>query len=267
MLELKNIAFTAPQAEEGTQSGDRPGKAIIRDMNLSLERGKITVITGPNGGGKSTLARLIMGIEKPTAGQILLDGVDVTDKPVDERARMGIGYGFQTPARFKGMKVRKLITLASGKKISAKECNEYLSAVGLCSSNYLMRDVDKSLSGGELKRIEIATVLARNPCVAIFDEPEAGIDLWSFDKLIETFKKFHAEQPDHALVIISHQERIMNIADVIVVIKDGTVDRQGTRDEMLPTLMIRRSALNPSCGMAAVETELGEWSESEEGVR
>lgn len=267
MLELKNIAFTAPQADGGTQAGGQPGKAIIRDMNLALEQGKITVITGPNGGGKSTLARLIMGIEKPTSGQILLDGIDIADKPVDERARMGIGYGFQIPARFKGMKVRKLITLASGKKISAKECNEYLSAVGLCSSSYLMRDVDKSLSGGELKRIEIATVLARNPRVAIFDEPEAGIDLWSFDRLIETFTKFHTEQSDHALVIISHQERIMNIADTIVVIKDGTVDRQGTREDILPTLMIRRSALNPSCGMASVETELGEWSETEEGAR
>lgn len=266
MLELKNIAFKAPAAEGTVQTSGQAGRTIINDVSLCLEQGKITVITGPNGGGKSTLARLIMGIEKPTSGSIFLDGVDITDKPVDERARMGIGYGFQAPARFKGMKVRKLITLASGKKISAKECNEYLSAVGLCSSNYLMRDVDKSLSGGELKRIEIATVLARNPRVAIFDEPEAGIDLWSFDRLIETFKKFHSEQPDHALVIISHQERIMNIADTIVVIKDGAVDRLGPREEMFPTL-IRKNMLNPSCGMAAVETELGDWSLNEEDAR
>ena len=266
MLELKDIAFRAPEERVGASTDTGQGRLIIKDLSLTLEQGLITVITGPNGGGKSTLARLVMGIEKPTSGRILLDGVDITDKAVDERARLGIGYGFQAPARFKGMKVRKLIKLASGKKISTRECNEYLSAVGLCSSSYLMRDVDKSLSGGELKRIEIATVLARNPRIAIFDEPEAGIDLWSFDRLIETFRKFHDEQPDHALVIISHQERIMQIADRIVVIKDGAVDRQGTRDEMMPTLMIK-NPLNPSCGMAAVETDLGMWSLHEEGVR
>ena len=266
MLELKDIAFRAPEERVGASTDTGQGRLIIKDLSLTLEQGLITVITGPNGGGKSTLARLVMGIEKPTSGRILLDGVDITDKAVDERARLGIGYGFQAPARFKGMKVRKLIKLASGKKISTRECNEYLSAVGLCSSSYLMRDVDKSLSGGELKRIEIATVLARNPRIAIFDEPEAGIDLWSFDRLIETFRKFHDEQPDHALVIISHQERIMQIADRIVVIKDGAVDRQGPRDEMMPTLMIK-NPLNPSCGMAAVETDLGMWSLHEEGVR
>lgn len=267
MLELKNIAFTATAPDGGTAPSGAAVKTIINGLSLDIEQGKITVITGPNGGGKSTLARLIMGIEKPTGGQIVFDGVDVTDKPVDERARMGIGYGFQTPARFKGMKVRKLLKLASGNCISTKECNEYLSAVGLCSGNYLARDVDKSLSGGELKRIEIATVLARNPKVAIFDEPEAGIDLWSFDRLIETFKKFHTEQPDHALVIISHQERIMDIADTIVVIKDGSVDRQGPRDAIMPTLMVHRHPLNPGCNMAAVETELGTWSTTEEGAR
>lgn len=267
MLELKNIAFTAPAAEGGQAPAGRPGKTIINDLSLTVEQGKITVITGPNGGGKSTLARLIMGIEKPTGGQMVFDGVDITNMPVDERARMGIGYGFQTPARFKGMKVRKLLKLASGNCISTQQCNEYLSAVGLCSSSYLMRDVDKSLSGGELKRIEIATVLARNPKVAIFDEPEAGIDLWSFDRLIETFKKFHEDQPDHALVIISHQERIMDIADTIVVIKEGSVDRQGLRDDIMPTLMVHRHPLNPGCNMAAVETELGNWSMTEEGAR
>ena len=266
MLELRNVTFTAEPENSGTALATA-GKTIIKDLSLGLEEGKITVITGPNGGGKSTLARLIMGIEHVTSGQILLDGEDITDLGVDERARKGIGYGFQTPARFKGMKVRKLLQIASGRKISARECNEYLSSVGLCSSNYLARDVDKSLSGGELKRIEIATVLARDPKVAIFDEPEAGIDLWSFDKLIETFQKVHDDHPDHALVIISHQERIMEIADNIVVIKEGVVDRQGLRDDMIPTLMIRRSNLNPSCGMAAVETELGQWSFTEEGAR
>ena len=267
MLELKNIAFTAPAAEGTGAAAGRPGKTIINDLSLAVEQGKITVITGPNGGGKSTLARLIMGIEKPTGGRMVFEGVDITEMPVDERARLGIGYGFQTPARFKGMKVRKLLKLASGNCISTQECNEYLSAVGLCSSSYLTRDVDKSLSGGELKRIEIATVLARNPKVAIFDEPEAGIDLWSFDRLIETFKKFHEDQPDHALVIISHQERIMDIADTIVVIKEGRVDRQGPRDEIMPTLMVHRHPLNPGCTMAAVETELGNWSMTEEGAR
>ena len=259
MLTLENIAFEAPA---GTDAAGKPvpGRRIIDDLSLNIEAGKITVITGPIGGGKSTLARLIMGIEKPTSGRIDFEGQDITAATIDERARMGIGYGFQAPARFKGMKVRKLLKLASGKKISAQECNEYLSAVGLCSSNYLMRDVDKSLSGGELKRIEIATVLARNPRLAIFDEPEAGIDLWSFDRLIGTFQKFHDDQPDHALVIISHQERIMDIADNIVVIKDGRVDRQGTREEMFPTLMIRRHAANVSCGLGTVDTELGQWS-------
>lgn len=261
MLELKNLVFEAAVEEEGNlSSAPKTTKRIINDLSLAFEEGKITVITGPNGGGKSTLARLVMGIEKNTSGQILLDGEDISQKSIDERARMGIGYGFQAPARFKGMTVRKLLKLASGRKISAQECNEYLSAVGLCSSSYLMREVDKSLSGGELKRIEIATVLARNPRIAIFDEPEAGIDLWSFDKLIGTFQKFHAEQPDHALVIISHQERIMDIADNIVVIKDGRVDRQGTREEMFPTLMIRRHAANVSCGLGTVDTELGQWT-------
>ncbi|MBR2836595.1 MAG: ATP-binding cassette domain-containing protein [Coriobacteriales bacterium] len=265
MLELKHITFDAP-ASKSADGREIPGKRIINDFSLDIEQGKITVITGPNGGGKSTLARLIMGIEKPTSGRFLLDGEDITEKPIDERARLGIGYGFQTPARFKGMKVRKLITLASGRKISTNECNEYLSAVGLCSGNYLQREVDKSLSGGELKRIEIASVLARNPRVAIFDEPEAGIDLWSFDKLIDTFLQFHHAQPDHALVIISHQERIMQIADRIVVIKEGQLDREGPREEMMPTLMIRMPQ-NPTCGMAAVETTIGQWSLTEEGVR
>ena len=265
MLELKNIMFDAP-ATKTPDGRDVPGRRIINDFSLALEQGKITVITGPNGGGKSTLARIIMGIETPSSGSILFDGEDITGKTIDERARLGIGYGFQTPARFKGMKVRKLITLASGRKISTNECNEFLSAVGLCSGNYLSREVDKSLSGGELKRIEIASVLARNPKVAIFDEPEAGIDLWSFDKLIETFLQFHRSQPDHALVIISHQERIMQMADRIVVIKEGQLDREGSREEMMPTLMIRMPQ-NPSCGMAAVETTVGQWSLTEEGAR
>ena len=235
MLTLENIAFEAPA---GTDAAGKPvpGRRIIDDLSLNIEAGKITVITGPNGGGKSTLARLIMGIEKPTSGSIVFEGQDITAATIDERARMGIGYGFQAPARFKGMKVRKLLKLASGKKISAQECNEYLSAVGLCSSNYLMRDVDKSLSGGELKRIEIATMLARGTKMSIFDEPEAGIDLWSFQNLISVFEKMH-ETIHGSILIISHQERILETADKIVVLVDGEIRAIGSKDEIMPVLM------------------------------
>ena len=235
MLALENIVFEAPA---GTDAAGKPvaGRRIIDDLSLHLEAGKITVITGPNGGGKSTLARLIMGIEKPTSGRVVFEGQDVTQATIDERARMGIGYGFQAPARFKGMKVRKLLKLASGKKISAQECNEYLSAVGLCSSSYLMRDVDKSLSGGELKRIEIAMIIARGTKFSIFDEPEAGIDLWSFGNLIHVFEKMH-EKINGSILIISHQERILNIADRIIVIAGGEVEQSGTREEVLPRLL------------------------------
>ena len=259
MLTLENIAFEAPAGVDAAGK-PVPGRRIIDDLSLNIETGKITVITGPNGGGKSTLARLIMGIEKPTSGRIDFEGQDITAATIDERARMGIGYGFQAPARFKGMKVSDLREVAAGNALSHDEACSYLTQVGLCARDDLSRDVDTSLSGGEVKRIEIATVLARNPRLAIFDEPEAGIDLWSFDRLIGTFQKFHADQPDHALVIISHQERIMDIADNIVVIKDGRVDRQGTREEMFPTLMIRRHAANVSCGLGTVDTELGQWS-------
>ena len=228
MLELKGLSY---QVEDNGAQTD-----ILRGIDLTIDNNKFVVITGPNGGGKSTLARLIMGIEKPTSGRIDFEGQDITAATIDERARMGIGYGFQAPARFKGMKVRKLLKLASGKKISAQECNEYLSAVGLCSSNYLMRDVDKSLSGGELKRIEIATVLARGTRLAVFDEPEAGIDLWSFQSLIQVFENMR-KRTHGSILIISHQERILEIADEIVLIADGRVEKQGRRDDILPELM------------------------------
>ena len=230
MLELKNLTFEVPLPEGGGT------KRIIDDLSLAIPDDRFTVITGPNGGGKSTLAKLIMGVEKPTSGQIVFNGRDITDLSITERARAGIGYGFQQPARFKGMKVKKLLDIAAGKKLPMLACNEYLAKVGLCSASYLTREVDKSLSGGEVKRIEIATILARDPALAIFDEPEAGIDLWSFDRLTETFRDIHAARDGRSIVIISHQERIIQLADEIVLLRDGKVQEVGTPEELLPTL-------------------------------
>jgi Fe-S cluster assembly ATP-binding protein len=242
MLELKNLKFSVP----GT--GDRAGTQvdIIKGISLTIEDDKLTVITGPNGGGKSTLAKLIMGVEKPTSGQIIFDGVDVTDLPINERAQLGIGFAFQQPARFKGMTVKKLLAISAKQKGSCLECNTYLSKVGLCSKDYLNREVDKSLSGGELKRIEIATLLARDPKLAIYDEPEAGIDLWSFDRLTETFRTIHEAHDGHSIVIISHQERIIELSDDIILIRDGLVEQMGTRDEIAPQLGFF-SSVNPDC--------------------
>lgn len=243
LLEIEGLGYTV---KAGSGSYDGNDHEIISGLSLVVDEGKLVVVTGPNGGGKSTTAKLVMGIEQPTAGTITFDGTDITHMAVDERARLGIGYGFQQPAKFTGMKVGKLIRLASGEKLSSAACNRYLTAVGLCSADYLARDVDKSLSGGELKRIEIATVLARNPRLAIFDEPEAGIDLWSFERLCDTFETMHTTQPDHSIVIISHQERIMRLADEIVVIENGSVVRQGPRDEIWPTLGFTANA-DPTC--------------------
>ncbi len=231
MLELKNIVFDVPVEE-----GSIKTKRIIDGLNLIIEDDKFVVITGPNGGGKSTLAKIIMGVEQPTSGRILFNGQDITDMSISDRAKLGIGYGFQQPARFKGMKVKKLLELAAGKRLPALACNEYLSAVGLCSAAWLTREVDKSLSGGEVKRIEIATILARDPKLAIYDEPEAGIDLWSFDRLTDTFRDIHQAKGGRSIVIISHQERIINLADEIVWLKNGKVALQGSRDEVLPQL-------------------------------
>ena len=228
MLELKNISF---QVKDETGSLE-----IIDKVCLTVKDGKFIVITGPNGGGKSTLARLIMGIEKPTSGQILFDGVDITNMSITERAKLGIGYAFQQPPRFKGMSVRKLMNLAAGEELSQFKCCEYLRKVGLCSKDYLDREVDASLSGGEVKRIEIATLMARSPKLAIYDEPEAGIDLWSFSMLVDSFKSMHDSIHD-GVIIISHQERIMQLADEIIVIADGKVRTQGPRDDILPKLM------------------------------
>ena len=241
MLELRDLVFDVDE-EDG-----RPGKRIIDNLNLTIEDDQFVVVTGPNGGGKSTLAKLIMGIEAPTGGQIIFNGQDITDLSVTERAKLGIGYGFQQPARFKGMKVKKLLDIAAGKKLPMLSCNEYLSKVGLCSATYLTREVDKSLSGGEVKRIEIATMLARDPQLAIYDEPEAGIDLWSFDRLTETFRQIHEARGGRSIVIISHQERIIQLADTIVLLKDGRVDACGPRDEILPQLGFAQRT--GSCGL------------------
>ena len=229
MLELKNISFSA--------RGESDDVEILRNIDLTIPTGKFIVITGPNGGGKSTLAKVIMGVEQPTEGRIYLDGEDVTDLSVTERAKRGISYGFQAPPRFKGMKVSDLLSCAAGKNLSHSDGCRYLTQVGLCSREYIDRDVDTSLSGGELKRIEIATILARGTKLSVFDEPEAGIDLWSFQNLIEVFERMRRSISDSSILIISHQERILSIADEIVVLKDGRVDRQGPKDEILPELI------------------------------
>ena len=235
MLTLENLSFEVP-AEKGQ-------KEIIRDLNLTIDDHKFVVITGPNGGGKSTLARLIAGIERPTSGRIYYNGEDITEKSITERANMGISYAFQQPVRFKGIQVLDLIRLAAKKKLSAADACQYLSEVGLCARDYINREVNASLSGGELKRIEIATVLARGTRMSVFDEPEAGIDLWSFQNLIQVFERMR-ERTEGSILIISHQERILNIADEIVVIADGTITKQGPKDEILPGLLGTASAVD-----------------------
>ena len=224
MLELKHISFEVPE--------DGVDKEIIKDISFVIPDGKFTVITGPNGGGKSTLAKLIAGIQKPTSGQILWDGQDITEMSITDRARMGISYAFQQPVRFKGITVLDLIRLAKGEEISISGACEYLSQVGLCAKDYINREVNASLSGGELKRIEIATVLARGTKLSVFDEPEAGIDLWSFQNLIQVFEKMHREIHG-SILIISHQERILNIADEILVIENGVITEHGTHEQLL----------------------------------
>ena len=238
MLELKDLVFEVPVAE-----GARETKRIIDGMSLVISDDSFTVITGPNGGGKSTLAKLIMGIEKPTSGQIIFNGTDITELSITERAKLGIGYGFQQPAQFKGMKVKKLLEIAAGERLPMLACNQYLAKVGLCSADYLTREVDKNLSGGEMKRIEIATMLARDPKLAIYDEPEAGIDLWSFDRLTETFRQIHDTGEGRSIVIISHQERLIRLADNIILLQDGRVVAQGSPDEVMPDLGLARKGI------------------------
>ena len=235
MLELQHISYDVEQ--------DGDNKGILRDINLTISE-RFVAITGPNGGGKSTLAKVIAGIITPTQGRVLLDGEDITDLSITDRAKKGISFAFQQPVRFKGLTVKDLITLASGKSIGVPEACNYLSEVGLCAKDYIDREVDASLSGGELKRIEIATIMARGTALSVFDEPEAGIDLWSFAKLTETFERIH-KQGAATLLIISHQERIINLANEILVVEKGEVAHHGPREEIFPKIMARTI---PGCG-------------------
>lgn len=237
MLTLENISF-------GVQDGANK-KEIIRNLDLVIEDNKFVVITGPNGGGKSTLAKLIAGIEKPTGGSIRFGGQDITEKNITQRADMGISFAFQQPVRFKGIQVLDLIRLAAKKELTPMEACRYLSEVGLCAQEYINREVNASLSGGELKRIEIATVLARASKLSVFDEPEAGIDLWSFQNLITVFT--HMRKNTHgSILIISHQERILDIADEIVVVADGRITKKGPKEKILPEILGTTSAVD-SC--------------------
>ena len=228
MLELQNLTLTVP-AENGTTD-------ILKDVSLTIEDKKFIVITGPNGGGKTTLAKVIMGLTTPTSGKIRWNGEDITDLEIADRAKKGISYGFQQPPRFKGMKVSDLLQIAAGRKLSHSEACSYLTKVGLCARDYVDRDVDTSLSGGEVKRIEIATVLAKDADLMIFDEPEAGIDLWSFARLTETFQELHARR-EKTILIISHQERIIRLADEIVLISGGRIQSRGPADQLYNKIM------------------------------
>ena len=229
MLELKHLTFSVEG--EGSQ------KEILKDVSLNVQDGTFLVVTGPNGGGKTTLAKTIMGLNQPTSGQIIWNGEDVTHLSITERARRGISYGFQQPPRFKGLTVRSLLTIASGdERLSKDRCCQYLTKVGLCANDYLDREVDASLSGGEVKRIEIATILARSSQLMIFDEPEAGIDLWSFARLTETFEQIHAAGTA-TMIIISHQERIISLADEVIVVGDGELRHRGSPAEILPQIL------------------------------
>ena len=241
MLSIQNLSFAV--------SDESAGKEIIKDVSLDVPDGKLIVITGPNGGGKSTLAKLIAGIEQPTSGQILFNGEDITGLSVTERAKKGIAFAFQQPVKFKGIRVLDLIRLAAGRELNISDACVYLSMVGLCAREYIDREVNASLSGGELKRIEIATVLARKSLLTLFDEPEAGIDLWSFGNLIDVFQKQREEIADRSILIISHQERILSIADEIVVLNSGVIEKQGGRDEILPQLIGTPAAVQSCQGV------------------
>lgn len=249
MLKITDLSFSV-DTEEGK-------KTILSDISMTIPDKKLVVVTGPNGGGKSTLAKLIAGIEKPTTGKITFDNEDITDVDITGRAKKGIAFAFQQPVRFKGIHVLDLIRMATGKKMSPADACQYLSMVGLCAKDYINREVDASLSGGELKRIEIATVIARSAKLSVFDEPEAGIDLWSFQNLIKVFQKMRAEIEDSSILIISHQERILAIADEIVVLKNGSIDRQGPREEIFPTLIGTSSAVGSCRKEEACEAEGG----------
>lgn len=235
MLKLENICYSVDE--------DDSGKEIIKGLNLSLGSGKFLAVTGPNGGGKSTTAKLIMGIEKPTSGKIIFENQDITDMSITDRARLGIGFAFQQPVRFKGIHIIDLLRIAAGKELSVSDACVYLSEVGLCAKDYINREVNSSLSGGEIKRIEIAGIAAKNSKLSVFDEPEAGIDIWSFNNLIKVFEHMH-EDKSKSIVVISHQERILNIADEIAVIANGEIVSYGTRDEILPQIKGTPSVAN-----------------------
>lgn len=229
MLELRDVSFQAENEDNGKEI------EILRNINLTIDD-RFVAVTGPNGSGKSTLAKIVAGILTPTEGQILLDGVDITEKSITERAKLGIGFAFQQPVRFKGITVKDLLSIAAGKDADMSEICAMLSEVGLCARDYVNREINASLSGGELKRIEIAMIMARKSRLAIFDEPEAGIDLWSFQSLIRVFEKMH-EETKGTILIISHQERILNIADQIVLLSDGRIEKVGSREEIMPELL------------------------------
>ncbi len=229
MLRLTDVTYRVPARDGGEPH------TILDHISLEISSGRYVVITGPNGGGKTTLAKVIMGIDVPETGKIVLDGMDITRLGVTERSAAGISYGFQTPPRFKGLTVRDLLSVAAGRRIKREEGCYFLTKVGLCAEEYLDREVDASLSGGEVKRIEIATVLAKGAKVMIFDEPEAGIDLWSFHRLTKTFREIH-ESSDATLIIISHQERIINQADEVLLISDGRLTMRGSAEEVLPSI-------------------------------
>lgn len=234
MLKVENLSFSVGENGERTN--------ILTDISFDVEKGELLVITGPNGGGKSTLAKVLMGIEKADSGRIFLEGEDISDYDIDERAKAGIGFAFQQPPRFKGMTVDRLISLAAREQKSEAECCDLLSRVGLCAKEYVKREVDSTLSGGEMKRIEIATVLAKKHKLCIFDEPEAGIDLWSFSMLIQQFEEVKKDK-EQSIIIISHQERIIQMADRVMVIEDGRIAGVGESGKMLPSLMKQ----GPSC--------------------
>lgn len=227
MLELNNLSLDI--------NGDNGKIGVLNKVNFKFEEGKLYVLTGPNGGGKTSLAKAIMGIYKITSGKIILDGQDITNLDITDRAKKGIGYAFQQPPRFKGITVEEIINLSADKE-NKKGCS-ILYDVGLCPQDYISREIDQSLSGGELKRIEISTLLSRNCKISIFDEPEAGIDLWSFAKLTETFKNIHNKSSKNTIIIISHQERILDLADEILLIANGTVEKSGKKDDILPSIM------------------------------
>ena len=238
MLELRNVRLDVDD--------DAGHVDILKDVSFTIEENKFVVITGPNGGGKSTIAKVIAGVRQPSYGKILFDGKDITQEDITSRAKMGISYALQQPVRFKGIRVLDLLRIAARREMTAAEACDYLSRVGLCARDYIQREVNASLSGGELKRIEIATILARGTRLSVFDEPEAGIDLWSFQSLIRVFEQMRQSIADSSILVISHQERILNIADEIIVVADGRISQQGPREEILPSLIGTPSAID-SC--------------------